>query len=322
MIAVKKRFSFIIAFIVATVFLSAHLLVASGSEVYITSSEDSRFAYCENSDGTIKIMASSGASFADEFTLPSELDGKTVSAVSERGFIGQKQLTSLIIPESISSIGESAFSNCSLLKKVTVKGTITNMGLYPFFATPFEDTLEKKGHFIIFDDDILYDYTGNDYNIAIPNGIRVISGTLFTYLEAERNFEITTVSIPDSVEYICDKAFYDCNNITMASFGAGIKYIGINAFTAAGMTIMGYYETYAQTYAENSVFDFEPIVPYGEVSETIYADFNDGFRQFYFTDEDVFSRENVLVYRRNYNGEKIEITDWEYSATIDEIYNN
>ncbi len=316
--AVKKRLSFIITFFVFTFVMFTHLLVVDGSEAYTVSTEDKRFSYCENGNGTIKIMASYGVSFSDELTLPSKLDGKEVSAVSERGFIGQKLITSLIIPNSISSIGESAFSNCSLLEEVEVKGTITNIGLYPFFATPFEESLQKVDNFIIFNNDILYDYIGSDYNISIPNGIRVISGTLFTYLEDARDFEITTVNIPDSVEYICDKAFYNCNNINFVSFGTGIKHIGNSAFTSTNMTVMGYYETYAEIFATDNSLTFEPIVPKGETSEAVYVEFKDGYRQFYFTDEDSFSRENVLVYKRNYNGEKIEVTDWKYSKTIDD----
>lgn len=316
----KKTLASALSFVIFTLCLSVHLTTADGSEVYTASAEDSRYSYCVNSDGSVKVKASDNASFTGELKIPSSLDGKNVTAVSDRGFIGQKLVTKLVLPETVSAIGESAFSNCSVLEKVEVKGTITDIGLYPFFATPFEKNLEEKNDFVIFNGDILYDYTGSSTNISIPDGIRVVSGTLFTYFETKRDFEINYVTFPDSVEYICSKAFYDCNNMIRITLGTGIKNIGENAFTAADMTIMGYYDTYAQTYASDHGFTFEPIIPYGTVSETVYADFSDGFRQYYFTDEKEFSREGVFVYRRNYNGEKIGITDWEYSSALTDLY--
>lgn len=317
----KKTIAAALSFVIFTLCLSVHMTAATVGEVYTVSTEDSRFSCCQNSDGTLKIKASDNTSFSGELKIPSSLDGKNVTAVSDRGFIGQKLVTKLVFPESVTSIGESAFSNCIALEKVEVKGTITDIGLYPFFATPFEKGLEKKNDFVIFNGDILYDYTGSSQNISIPDGIRVISGTLFTYFEAKRDFEINYITLPDSVEYICGKAFYDCNNIISISLGTGINSIGENAFTSSDMTVIGYYDTYAQTYAENHGFTFEPLVPYGTMSETIYADFSKGFRQYYFTDEKEFSREGVLVYRRNYNGEKVEVTDWEYSSALEELYN-
>lgn len=72
------------------------------------------------------------------------------------------------------------------------------MGIYPFYASPFENGLEKKGDFVILNGDILYDYTGASSDIKIPEGIRVISGNLFTYFEAQRDFDIKYVTFPDS----------------------------------------------------------------------------------------------------------------------------
>lgn len=320
MIKTKKTIAVIVSVIIFTFCLSVHLLNVRGSEVYTVSTQDSRFSYCENSDGTIKIKVTGGTSFAGELAIPSQLDSKKVTAISDRGFIGQKLITSVVIPATVTSIGESAFANCTTLMNVRVLGTITDIGLYPFFATPFENNLETDGDFVIFNGDILYDYKGKAEKIEIPEGIRVISGNLFTYFEAQRNFKIEYVNFPKSVEYICEKAFYDCNNILSVRLETGIKNIGMNAFTAAGMTVVGYYDTYAQTFASNHGFAFDPLIAYGEISEACYVRFSDGFRQHYFSDETEFSREGVFVYRINYNGEEIEVKDWDYTSTPAELY--
>lgn len=319
MIKFRKILASALSTVIFTLLLSVHLTMASGEDSYTLSTEDNRYSWCELSDGTIKIRASGNASFSGELKIPSTLDGKKVTALADRGFIGQILLTKLVIPDSVTSIGDSAFSNCTSLETVTTGGKITDMGLYPFFYTPYEKKLEKKDDFVIFADDILYDYTGSSGNIIIPDGIRVISGTLFTYSEDNNNYKITSITVPDSVEYICSNAFYGCNNITTVTLGTGLKNIGQDAFTASDITIMGYYNTLAFNYATNQNYKFSPLVPYGELSSTVYADFSDNFRQYYFTDEKSFSREGVFVYKRKYTGEKIEVKDWEYSATPAEL---
>lgn len=295
---------------------------ADGSDIYVVSSDDYRFSYCLNSNGSLKVKASPDISFKEKLSIPESLDGREVTAISDRGFIGQQELSEAVIPNSVTSIGNNAFSNCYALEKVDIKGTINDMGAYPFFATPFEEKLEKYGDFVILNGDVLYDYTGSSQNIVIPGGIRVISGNLFTHLEALNEFEINSVVMPDSVEYICGGAFYGCNKIKTISFGSGIASIGENAFTSSDIKFIGYYDTAAQEYASSKGVEFEPLIEYGKQSEAIYAEFSKDFRQFYFDDEKEFSREGVTVFRRNYNGEKIEITDWEYSKSLAEFIAN
>lgn len=309
----------IFSIIIFTICLSAELMSVEGSETYVVSGEDKRFSYSVLNDGSIKIRASDDAVFEDKLSIPSSLDSKNVTAIDDRAFVGQQKITAVTIPNSVTQIGNSAFSNCHKLSKAEIKGKITDIGYYPFYDTPFEDTLQKRGDFIILNKDILYGYTGSSETIVVPDSIRVISANLFTGFESIREFKINYVSIPDSVEYICSGAFYGCDNIVSVIMGSGIKSIGKNAFTANDMYVRGYYETAAQTYAENNGFTFQPIIEYGKQSTTVYADFSDSFRQFYFTDETEFSREGVFVYRRNYNGEKIEITDWQYSAKIADL---
>lgn len=317
---IRKIAASLVSSVVFTVCLAAGTTIVKGSEIYIVSAEDNRFSYCVNTDGSIKIKATEGAVIDEEaFSIPSTIDGKNVTAIADRAFIGQQDIKSVVIPESITQLGNNAFSNCYALEKVDIKGVLTDIGAYPFFAAPYEDALEKSGDYVILNNDILYDYTGTSQNIIIPDGIRVISANLFTHLEDLRDFEINYVSIPDSVEYICTGAFYNCNSINDVNMGIGIKNIGENAFTADDMTIIGYYETYAQTYATDAGFDFEPVLEYGKQSDTVYAEFSNDFRQYYFTDETEFSREGVYVYRRNYNGEKVEVTDWEYSSDIQSL---
>ena len=85
----------------------------------------------------------------------------SVKSIGRSAFAGCKGLTSIIIPNSVTSIGGSAFSNCSNLRYVT-----------------------------------------------ISNSLESIGGSAFWNCE-----NLTSITIPSSVTTIEDQAFYNCNNL-------------------------------------------------------------------------------------------------------------
>jgi len=56
----------------------------------------------------------------------------SVTNIGEGAFSGCKNLTSITIPESVTSIGSSAFSDCSGLTSVTIPNCVTSIGAYAF----------------------------------------------------------------------------------------------------------------------------------------------------------------------------------------------
>ena len=70
----------------------------------------------------------------------------------------------------------------------------------------------------------LKSWHGNEKDITIPDGVRVIAQKAFA------NRLIRSVSIPDSVEIIEDRAFFECYQLESVQFGNGLKEIGERAF--------------------------------------------------------------------------------------------
>ena len=56
----------------------------------------------------------------------------SVSSIGEIAFIGWRGLTSVKIPNSVTSIGKGAFSQCRGLTSVTIPSSVTNIGNYAF----------------------------------------------------------------------------------------------------------------------------------------------------------------------------------------------
>ena len=74
------------------------------------------FKYALNDDGTVKITQYTGR--AAELKIPAKLDGKKVTVIGKTAFYKRNSLTSVTIPDSVTKIGDAAFSDCSNLTSV------------------------------------------------------------------------------------------------------------------------------------------------------------------------------------------------------------
>ena len=63
-----------------------------------------------------------------ELTVPTEIVGQTVYALSEDCFAGCTQLTAVILPEGLASIGDGAFSGCTSLRGIAVPESVNVIG--------------------------------------------------------------------------------------------------------------------------------------------------------------------------------------------------
>ena len=99
--------------------------------------------------------------------------------------VGCKQdATNVTIPESITSIGNSAFDNCTSLTSVTIPNSVTSIGDYAF-----------------------YNCTSLT-SVTIPNSVTSIGDYAFSYCSS-----LTSVTIPESITYIENNAFSYCSSL-------------------------------------------------------------------------------------------------------------
>ena len=110
----------------------------------------------------------------------------------------------MTIPESVTSIGDSAFYNCSALTSVTILGSVSSIGDSTFYScsnlvsVTIPDSVISIESYAFSDCDSLA-------SIIIPDGVISIGSFAFNYCDS-----LSSVTIPDSVTSIGSEAFYGC----------------------------------------------------------------------------------------------------------------
>ena len=136
-----------------------------------------------------------------ELTLPGLIEGGYTYKIG-RDVFRYKNITSVIIPESVTAIGGFAFSSCSNLTSVVIGENVTTIGSYAFY------------------------YCSNLTNVIIPKGVTAIGYAAFSNCQ-----NLTNVIIPESVTAIGDSAFLNCQNLTNVIIPESVTAIGNSAFS-------------------------------------------------------------------------------------------
>ena len=147
--------------------------------------------------------AFSGCSGLTSVTIPN-----TVTSIGDRAFEDCRGLTSVIIPNSVTSIGESAFRGCRSLTSVTIPNSVTSIGNEAFkdcsglTSVTIPNSVTSIGAFAFYECRSLT-------SVTIPNSVTSIGREAFSGCSG-----LTSVTIPNSVTSIGGWAFSDCSGIT------------------------------------------------------------------------------------------------------------
>ncbi len=201
----------------------------------------------------------------DTATLPKDINGESyqielqvaprhliipdgMTSIGNSAFSWCSSLTSIVIPDSVTSIGDYAFSWCSSLTSITIPDSVTYIGSSAFSwcssltSVTIPDSVTSIGN---------YAFSGCSSltSITIPDSVTSIGGSAFSYCSSLTSITIpdsvtsigdyafsgcsslTSITIPDSVTSIGDSAFSGCDSLTSITIPDSVTYIGQNAFS-------------------------------------------------------------------------------------------
>ncbi len=204
-------------------------------------------------DGSLQVSADSSKEIPEEIVIPSEYEGKPVTAVKAQGFALNRAegLERIVIPEGVTSIGENAFYNLNTLEGAVLPDSLIEMGMYAFAGcTTLQDIEFGSGLSVIpvgafggcaiasltlpeTVTDIYYDaFRGcrKLTSVTLPNSVTYLGSSVFAECEA-----LTEVTLPKGLASIENATFRACGSLAKIEIPAGVKSIGSSAFDGCAL---------------------------------------------------------------------------------------
>ena len=181
--------------------------------------------------------------WTDEFGVEYSKDGKKLltctnrsltdysirrgsKSICDQAFLWQcSSLQSVTIPDSVTSIGDSAFSCCSSLQSVTIPDSVTSIGGRAFGecsslqSVTIPDSVTSIG-------DRAFSWCTSLQSVTIPDSVTSIDESAFSWCTS-----LQSVTIPDSVTSIGDSAFSGCTSLQSVIIPDSVTSIGNKAFS-------------------------------------------------------------------------------------------
>ena len=175
-----------------------------------------------------RYYGSSSSTKYSTYYIPSSLRSVTVTGgnILYGAFYNCSMLTStsVTIGNSVTSIGDYAFEDCSRLTSIIIPDSVTRIGYSAFYGTAWYDS-QSDG--LVYAGKVAYKYKG-----TMPNNTSIVlrEGTLGIADYAFYGSGLTSITIPDSVTSIGERAFYYCSGLTSITIPDSVTSIGESAF--------------------------------------------------------------------------------------------
>ena len=198
------------------------------------------YVYILKEDGTAEITGYTGSE--KQLTIPSELDGHTVSSLGRRAFYDIDQITQVEVPDTVKRIEEQSFGWCTALLSVSLPEGLEFIGSDAFWYCRKLSTLNipdsvkviMEGLFggcdalkeivlspehpvlalvdgVLFNraDSVLlwYPVTRSGREYEVPDGTRRIASEAFYHSKLEK------IVLPESIEELASSALSGCDSL-------------------------------------------------------------------------------------------------------------
>lgn len=177
-------------------------------------------------------------------TLPNSL-----TSIGNSVFSNCSSLVSISIPDSVTSIGSRAFSGCSSLVRISIGSGVMSIGWQAFSGCgsltdvyltdmdawcriTFDDYMDNHSSTPMCQAENIYLNGEKITSVTMPQGITAVQNDTFYGFR-----DLVTVTIPDSVTSIGSLAFYGCSSLTDITIPDSVTSIGTSAFSGCSSLV-------------------------------------------------------------------------------------
>lgn len=189
--------------------------------------EDNGIRYAIVSDTELSV-ASKPSGYTGEVTIPSEvtIDGATysVTSIGEEAFIRCRDLTAIVMPETITKICKRAFYYCRGLSEIVIPNSVIEIEEEAFCDCDSVTSI-TIGNSVKTIGESAFAYCMNATSITIGNSVETIGKEAFSNC-----YDFSSIEIPNSVKTIGYGAFRDCSRLTSITIPNSVTTIDEFAF--------------------------------------------------------------------------------------------
>ena len=170
----------------------------------------------------VQIVKWSQGTVSNEVTSVNIPNG--VTSIGENAFSGCTNLTSVNIPDSVTNIQRKAFQNCSSLESITIGNSVAIIDYSAFYGCSSLSSITIGNGVTIIGSTVFKNCT-NLANINIPNSVTSIGDGAFSGCTS-----LASITIPNSVKGIGNGVFQNCTSLTSITIPDSVTSIGNYAF--------------------------------------------------------------------------------------------
>ena len=177
----------------------------------------------EINDSSVAITKYTGS--AETVTIPSKIAGYRVAYIDQYAFYACTNLSSIVIPNSVTTIGWGAFSSCTSLSSVIIQRGVINIDGDAFYGCSSLSNITIPDSVTEIYERAFSSCTSLK-SVTIPNSVTSIGNAAFSNCVS-----LSSIVIPNSVKSLGHDAFENCTSLSSVIIMSGVISIGSKAFS-------------------------------------------------------------------------------------------